>query len=326
MSYLATLSALALLAAPEAPATSGAGELAKAVAALEVPDFDLAQAALDRALESPGTDRQTLLQIYELRGFLAAALRKSDAALEEFKALLVLAPDYQPTRSYSPRVMTPYLEAKAWVADNGALRFVPLPPSPEKGVITKAGTTVVTDPLKLGRKVRFHTRSAPDKWADDVVDLEHGMAEVRLRITGSGWWAELLGERDVVLSRLASAEAPIVDGKLPAAPPLALKLSKRQWTGVGLGGAAAIAAGAATFFGLTAQAQRDEIAHATKDGAGRIVSMTQAQAYEKTRDARAAAIAADLLWVASAALAGGAGWTFWLDAHGAGVSVKGTLP
>src|SRR5512140_3046500 len=104
MPPLATLALLALWAAPQTPgtppppeapspapaATSGASELAQALAALEVPDFDAARAALDRALQSPGTDRQTLLQILELRGFVAASLRDADGALEAFKALLAL--------------------------------------------------------------------------------------------------------------------------------------------------------------------------------------------------------------------------------------------
>ncbi len=98
-------------------------ELPRARQSLEELRYAEASTALEAARARPGNDRGTLLQILELQGVVAATLRQQDKARTAFQTLLSLAPAHQLVGDYSPRVMTPFFEARAWVDEVGALRW-----------------------------------------------------------------------------------------------------------------------------------------------------------------------------------------------------------
>ncbi|HYH98704.1 MAG TPA: hypothetical protein VD972_22320, partial [Hyalangium sp.] len=147
----------ALLLAPLAWGETANPELSRARQFLEGLRYTEAARALEAARARPGNDRDTLLQILELQGVVAAMLQQPAKARTAFQTLVVLAPDHQLTGDYAPRVVTPFFEAKGWVADQGAaLRFEAAPASKTHAHIEAVAVQVKTDFLKLGRGVRFH--------------------------------------------------------------------------------------------------------------------------------------------------------------------------
>ncbi|MDQ3265628.1 MAG: hypothetical protein M3Y59_18550 [Myxococcota bacterium] len=301
---------LAASAQPSDVPGSGVSLLARAVELLEVPDYAGARAVLERGLATEGNDRQTLISLHELRGVVAASLRDQDAALESFRRVLVLEPDFRPARDYSPRVNGPFLEARAWLAEHAPLRFAPLPPLPDRGVIRSLGATVLSDPLNLGRSVRFHLRAPDGAWSIEEAPLAKQAAHLPLAGPISGWWAELIGDHTAVLSRIGSPEKPIVEGGLAAFGGLA-SLRPHQWWAVGLAGGALVAGGVGGLFGLQAEGARQQIASAARDPVtGVIIGMTQPRAFELERQAQTQAVIANVLFASGAALAVGAG-TMW---------------
>ncbi len=317
----------AALAQPSDLPGSGASQLARAEELLEVPDYAGALAVLERGLATEGNDRSTLIALHELRGVVAASLRDQDTALESFRRVLVLDPDFRPARDYSPRVNGPFLEARAWLAEHAALRFAPLPPQPERGVIRSLGATVISDPLKLGRSVRFHLRAPDGGWSIQEAPLAKETAQLRLAGPISGWWAELIGDHSALLSRIGSPEKPIVEGGL--APGGLAGLRPHQGWAVGLAGGALVAGGVGGLLGLQAEGARQQIASAARDPVtGVITGMSQPRAFELERQAQTQAVIANVLFASGAALAVGAGTMWFLGGQlqWAPNGVRGSFP
>lgn len=321
LSFATLLLSLPLRAQPETP-VSGAQALQRALALLDVPDYAGALAALEQGLLAEGNERQTLVGLYELHAVITASLRDSSAALESFQRLLSLEPDFRPTRDYSPRVRGPYLEARAWLSDHPPLRFAPLPPGAEAGLVKTVGATVSSDPLRLAREVRFHQQDARGTWVQEKVALRDGQAQAMLVVPGSGWWAELLGDHQAVLSRIGSRDQPIAQApsaltrSSPAlAPHHVLSLS------LVAAGVATVAAGG--WFGAQSASHLETIRTAERDGQGRVIGLTQPQAFAHERQARTDAIVANVLFASGMALAAGGATTWFFG--GRVVGVRGTF-
>ena len=283
--------------------------------------------ALDAAWKRPDNDRPTVLKILELKAVIAAILEQPGRARTSFRMLLSIAPEYQLGAHYAPRVMTPYLEAKSWAADRGALRFE-AEARPE-GAPVEAGVAAVVsnDPLKLAREVRFHVR-AGGQWRTSVMPLVQRRVGLAVQGPRVEWWAELLGESGAVLELLGSEARPLVWGAAPLpmplpppvarvavparpadpSPPAAARgpgLSALGWGLVALGGAAA---GAGGYFGWRSAQARARIAGAGVGPDGVTIGLTQRDAYALDAGARQDAVIANVLFgVGAAAGAGGAG-------------------
>ncbi|MDC0707494.1 hypothetical protein POL68_03330 [Stigmatella sp. ncwal1] len=341
---LAVLTALLLgpLAWGEAPNA----DLPRARRLLESLRYAEASRALEAARAQPGNGRDTLLEILELQGVVAAMLQQPTKARTEFQTLLVLAPDRQLKGDYAPRVVTPFFEAKAWVTDQqAALRLEAVPTVPQDTTLERIAVRTPADLLKLGRAVRFHLSEDGAPWRQQESPLSGGQAAVAVKGRRVQWWAELLDGRQAVLTTMGSATAPqtanvpLPQALIPALTsasegPAVDTASSSPWRraayvclGVAVGSGAV-----GGYFGLRSRSARADVEGAAVNEQGLTTGLTQKEAYALDDRARSSARLANiLLGVAGAAtLAGG---TFWVlgapvkvSATPAGVVLQGELP
>ena len=318
-------------------------ELARASALLEELRYAEASKALEAARARPGNSRETLLQILELQGVVAAMLQQPAKARTAFQTLAVLAPDHQLMGDYAPRVVTPFFEAKGWVADQAAALQVKTLAAKTENLVEGLGIQVKSDVLKLSHAVRFHLRADGAPWREETLLIEEGRALLPVKGERVQWWAELLDESQAVLALAGSEAAPLRElstrlEALTQAPPVPTDTSKGAYgTPMRMASyalmAVAVGTGAAGgYFGLQSRSARAEVENATVDGRGVTIGLTQRQALELDQKARSNARVANILFgVAGAtALAGGMlfvlGKPVTVSATPVGVTVGGELP
>ncbi|MBS1152272.1 MAG: uncharacterized protein H6Q89_3970 [Myxococcaceae bacterium] len=188
------------------PAFAGPNpSLEKAAKALGELNYVEANRAVDAALKLPGNDRETLLKIFELQAIVLATLNQSARATQVFEQLLSLNPGFALTGNHPPRVSTAFYEARAWAEKQGALEARPLDALLEPGNVKAVRVEVTKDPAKLVKKVRFHFAGA-----QVVSPVVAGIASAAPKPPAAevSWWAQLLGDRDAVLTEVASAAEP----------------------------------------------------------------------------------------------------------------------
>ena len=336
---------LALLLAPLAWGQAPNPDLSRARQFLEGLRYSEASRALEAARARPGNDRDTLLQILDLQGVVAAMLQQPAKARTAFQTLAVLAPDHQLMEDYAPRVVTPFFEAKGWVADQGtALRFEAAPASKTEASVESVAVQVATDVLKLGHSVRFHLHPEGAPWTDQESPLAEGKAAAAVKGERIQWWAELLDERQAVLATVGSAATPVTELS-PRLEALAhslthptdtrgLESASSPWRTaayVCLGVAAGTGA-AGGYFGLRSRSARAEVEGAPVDDQGVTTGLTQREALALDERARSSARLANILFgVAGAtAIAGGTLWVLGapvtVSATPTGVTVGGEFP
>jgi hypothetical protein len=336
---------LALLLAPLAWGQAPNPDLSRARQFLEGLRYAEAARALEAARARPGNDRATLLEILELQGVVAAMLQQPARARTAFQTLAVLAPDHQLMGDYAPRVVTPFFEAKGWVADQGtALRFEAAPASKTEISVESVAIWVASDVLKLGRSVRFHLHPEGATWMEQESPLVERKASVAVRGERIHWWAELLGEHQAVLATVGSAASPVAElsPRLEAlahsltqpTAPLALERAGsplRTAAYVFLGAAAGTGA-AGGYFGWRSRSARKEVEGAPVDERGVTTGLTQREALALDERARSSARLANILFGAAGAtaLVGGTLWVLGapvtVSATPSGVTVGGEFP
>jgi hypothetical protein len=332
-----------------------------------VADLQYGDAAklLDSAWKRPGNDRETVLKILELQGVVAATLNQGPKASKYFQTMLVIDSERRLTGDHPPRVMTPFYEAKGWVSDNARLQLKPVPATIAEGKVLLIAAELISDPMKMGRKVRFHVRSDAGPWSETVIELAGRSAAVGTDAVVVEWWAELLGDREMVLALVGSTDSPRLEGapkqpeqkdapvvtrttpkkkvvpepeapvELTSAAPSDSGGSVLRPVGYVLLGTAAAAGLAGGFFGLQSSNARNEIESAQVDAEGRVIGITQKRADELDKQSRSNATLANGLFGGAAALAvaGGALYLFGGDSAAVavtptvnGLAIGGTLP
>jgi hypothetical protein len=155
------LATLALLATPAGAAPADPVEAAER--AYEEVDFETQLAQATRALEQGQHDPATLANIYRLLGIAHAALNSPDAAKQAFMKLLAIDPDIALEQVLSPRLRTPYMEARGfWDVSRTRLAIA-------VAIDTASGALEIelSDPLRMGRRVRVMAGAdAPHALAD----------------------------------------------------------------------------------------------------------------------------------------------------------------
>lgn len=328
--------------------------LAEADAAVAKLQFAPAAKALERAEAAVGNDRPTVLRIYALQGIVWASLNRGEAAVEAFKKLLVLDPEHQLARSYAPRVMTPYYEARGWVAGHPAMTLEQGSVNRDQGLVTRVSVLLSADPLNLGRAIRFHLRAAGAPWQTLDVPLDaNRSAVVEPRFASGSFWAQLLGPREAVLLELgdeahpfaleAVREAPRLSTSepLPASPgepaaslaaapaPSSPRLRPLAWGALAAGVAAG---GAGAYFAVASQSARQQFSAAERGPDGVVTGITQRQAQQLDATARTDAAVGNACFIAAGVLAAASitafviGSTLRVAAAPTGVSVSGELP
>ncbi|MBS1148931.1 MAG: uncharacterized protein H6Q89_629, partial [Myxococcaceae bacterium] len=342
----AAFTALWLQAASATPSTNPKLDEARA----QADDFEYAAAlrTLDLALAVPGNDRETTLAILELQGIVWGNLNKGPKARTSFVTLLTLDPGRKLSGDHPPRVRTPFYEAKEIVERAGALALGRQPLKLEGGQVASVGVVISRDALKLVRQIRLHTQVADQQKVTTLTLDAAGKAQVPAVATEVRWWAEALGEKDAVLITLGTPEQPLIDSALvpppeppPSLPPVAIQAAQVPvaaqtpgWVrplGIGLGGAAVVAAGVGAYFGFASSSARGLITNATRDSTGALTSLTQRQAEAADRRARDSAVIANTLLATAGGLLGvgvvlfvaGGSEAPVVVASGTGVSVAG---
>jgi hypothetical protein len=272
----------------------------KAVNELRYPD---ARPLLIKARLTPNLDRGSLLEILWLQGLVNASLGQGDAARTAFRALLSIDPDYTPKKEQPPKVMTPFYEAKGWVATTKPLRMAALPPQREDRRVKVIGLRVSADPMSLIVGVKFHVLGQPDA----RVELKNGTAMREVDADEVSWWAELIGEREAQLQLLGSKESPIVDRGVEAIPegqheetPQLVEEHPGVFSGshtrsyVTLGVGAGVLVAGCIFGGLAASIT-GQLKNPTRDATGAVTSLTQRQAFSLDYQERTYAVLANTL-------------------------------
>jgi len=311
----APLLALGLAAAPvAAPAPSGNPNLAKAEKLLDDLDYDGAALALLQAAKTPRNDRKTILRILELQGSIAASLDQKSSALNFFKQLLVLDPDYKLNESTtSAEQRAPFNQAKAQLASVGSLRFEVAPARAKPGLVETVVVKVAADPLTQARRVRFWVKVGDAPWKDSVVPVVEGRAQVPAGAPAVSFWAELLGEYEGQLALIGSKDKPIVlkapagaDSMVSSGP--ALDLGGYRPFAIAAAGCGVVAAAVGGLFGARAASINPQLAAWQQEHP--VTSVRQVEAQKLVDEANANAVIADSLFGAAAVL-GATGAVLW---------------
>jgi hypothetical protein len=296
----AAVCAFALIALTQTNPALDAAE--KAVSDLRYPD---ARPLLARARQVQGLDRASLLEILWLQGLVSSSLGQADGARQAFRTLLSIEPEYTPKKEQPPKVMTPFYEARGWVATKKPLRMAPLTPTREAGRVKLIGFNVSADPLSLITGVRIHVAGQPDT----TTELVHGTATRDVDGEEVSWWAELIGERDAQLQLLGTAEHPIVDRGVElqpegahAQPPQIVIEQPREnpprplrtgaFVAVAIGGVSLVTG---TVFAALAQSLTSQLKNVTRDNTGAVTGLTERQAFALDYQERTDAILGNTL-------------------------------
>ena len=174
------------LAVSPLPATAGADEPALAEARRLHRDLRYAEAlrALDRALDEANPYLQ-LVEIYELRGLIAAALDRPAEAVRDFSHLLTIDPEHVLPDYVAPRFRALFERARLETRGESIRAFADAPSSVLAGEAFSIELRVESDPLGMVDRVRiaYRVRGSPDIASTEVraaararVTLEHAPA------------------------------------------------------------------------------------------------------------------------------------------------------
>ena len=207
----------ALVVAVPVHAARADGSLARARAAIGASDYMTGRAALAEALAAGDAAPADLVEIYQLSGFIAAALGDSPTAVGAFKRMLALSPTATLPVGTSPKITKQFELAREFYASNKPLQLevhtVASPPA--------AHISIVSDPMQMCVHVRAIVRV--DGVAAKVIDtgvtqpnliiaLPHG-TRLELRVVA----LDEFGNR---LFEVGSETDPLVIVGEPPTPPI----------------------------------------------------------------------------------------------------------
>ena len=257
-----------------ARAAAGPDPLAQARAAVAASDYVAARPALAAALEAGGRGPDELVEIYRLTGVVAAALGDAKAATDAFTRLLELSPKAALPAGTSPKITRPFAAAAKYYAGGAHqpldLKIETLATPPTITLV------VVSDPLGLVAKA--HVTFAVDGGAERSKDV---VASERTELTlpaGRRIDARVaaLDDHGNRVFEIGSKAVPIVIiGEPPRAPPVVARapvvtrevvhvtkppIYRRWWPYAAAG---VVVGGAATYFGLAARSDSQELQRIT---------------------------------------------------------------
>lgn len=283
---------------------------------------------------------EEVVSFYELKGVVAASLGDAGGAKEAFTVLLTLAPGFRFPGRVSPKITTPFFEAKA-VAKEEPLKLVYLQAvGPQDARELRFSLTA---PEGLVRSVRVvisedgvsRTEQRP---AAPVVEVKASGAKVRavaVALDERGWalCEGVIGEVESRPEAPPTPDAPlataepvrpptVVAPSPPTEPPLALtravpepRFRPAAWTLVGLGGASLVAG---VVLGVLSSSARSTFESST--------TLTRAEALALDRQARGTAVGANVAFVSAGVLAAAGVLLFILGAPSDADAVAQLVP
>lgn len=303
----AVLIAVSWLVPCQAVAANAA--VADAERRLEQLDFRGARAALEQARGQRGNSRAELLRILELEGIVLGSLDDAEGARHAFRALLNLEPAFVLPVGLSPKVTVPFEDVRA--EQIPALR-VDATVTRIAGAAVAVRVVVENDVLGLAQAARVQFAVGDEERSTLLAPLVGRTAEVVLRPDAEPLLLQVIGEREAILAeqKLPAPPPPLTPQPRAADVPGARALRPWMWTA---GGAAVLTIGAGTVFGLRAGAARDAFEDAARDEAGRVIGLTQREAFELEARSRREGAVANLLWATGGVLAATAVTLYFLD-------------
>lgn len=313
--------ALALLPLVAASATP-ADPLETSRDAVKRLEFAQARTALDGAERLDGLTVAQAAEYFELRGLVAGSLGDKAKARQAFFARLLLDPAFRLKGKVSPKVSTPFFEAKAEAEEKGAITLTVEPVLPGRAKIVLGGAWA-----GLVKQLVITARDAQGERPTRVPAAKEQVVECAAQCQVA---VEALGERDWRLVALAAAAvvtmpAPVAAVPTPAAspkgadvvppppPPPAVTApapqpARGRLTGlvVGLGAAAAAAAVTGGILGASSAAARTQFDQAARDSNGVVTGLTRADALALSERAKGTALGANIAFGLAGALAVGA--------------------
>lgn len=285
--------------------------LERARSLVDALQFPAAKAALLLAKKAPSLTHAEVLELYELSGIVAGSTKDARAATEAFRVLLVLEPGFKLKGKYSPKVTTPFFEARA-LAKQVVTPSLELERSDDvDGALTKVVLRSASDGGGLVTTVRLDlvedgaSRTVTLPWATRL--------EVPVRARKVVVTAVLLSEAGWRL-----VEPPALVREAPAPPPPAPPVvtvppiatvqpapaptpsSTVRTVGYVLGGVGLAAAGLGVYFGVRSQTARSTVLGAIQDGV--VTGLTRERALELNREVTTNATLANLTFATAGAL------------------------
>lgn len=240
--------------------------------------YDLAAESVDRALHEGGNDPAGLVEILRLAGEIAATLGRTESASRFFRMALALDPAIDLSGRASPKIRAPFDAARAGLGGRRLLARREVVPGEAPAVVL----LVESDPAEMVAAARAICR-APDGATQEVEVAGSGRIELRLppadrlevtvaaldghgnrlvvfepvEVTRENTAAALPRPAPLAASPAAAPHAPSPSVVQEQEPPRADRpLFARWWL---WGGAAVVAAGVGTAFGLRARAAEEDL-------------------------------------------------------------------
>lgn len=270
--------------------------LHQASQALDDLKYDAALKLLPAEGALDGYRREEVVEWFSTRALSLLGLKRDGEAAETFRRLLSIAPEWVLPDQYGPKVLTFVAGLRADAAKSGtlSLRF-------EGGLLR---TTVDSTGLAKALEVSWRELNGPVKTVSlPLVDRQPAPwpRDLRLEV-----WARLVGLGGSTLTEWGTENAPT------RLEPVTMQVETKTAPGrgigpfgaVGLGAAAAgvVAAGLGIGFAVGSQDAERAAASVTRDGDGRITSLTQKQAFTLDARARSDGSAATAFFVTAAVL------------------------
>jgi hypothetical protein len=175
-------------------------------------EYEDANKAAERALRLRGLTHDQLVRAYRVLGLTAGSLGKEQQARDAFVTLLALDPDFQLDSAVSPKVQSPFFEAK------GYWRSVAVKPGMEAQTLLRPkepGTLRVTlrDPSHLVKKMQVAYRwgamapmTASTPAPAEVVSID--VPEPPSGVTRFDYYVAATDDRDNVVFEVGNAAVP----------------------------------------------------------------------------------------------------------------------
>lgn len=290
---LATLLTLAVMGV--AP-----GTLEQAARALDDLQYETALAVLPPEAEVGGYSRAELVTWFSTRALALLGLKKDAEAAETFRRLFTFAPEWKLPEQYGPKVVTLVAGLRAEAEERGAPSL-----TLEGGVLKATG-----DSTGLAQELEVSWRPPGGPATSTRLPLVPAQPPPWPQGAQLEVWGRVLGLSGSTLAEWASEQAPLRVGPLAPTPAAVTSKPLGRWAFLGLGAAAAglVAGGLGVGLAVSSQEAERALASATRDGSGRITSLSQRDAFALDARAQGNATGAGALFLTGGLLvAAGAG-------------------